>query len=358
MLVERAFENGHMKPNVPKHRTGKRVAVVGSGPAGLAAANYLNQLGHLVTVFEREDRIGGLLMYGIPNMKLDKGIIERRIGLMLEEGVEFITGVHIGVTQSAEELTETYDAAVLCCGSTKPRDLNVPGREGEGVVFAVDYLTVATKKLLDSMVILPDEMNAKDKDVVIIGGGDTGTDCVGTALRQGCMSVVQFEIMPEPCAERAAGNPWPEYPRVLKIDYAQEEAIAKYGKDPRNYLLSTREIIRDSNGNLTKVITDRIEWTKDENGRMFPKAVAGTEKTWNTDMIVLAMGFLGPEDTLAQALKLKRDQRSNVAAENYQTSQTGVFTAGDMHSGQSLVVRAINEGQEAALACHAYLSGE
>ncbi len=356
MLVEHAYQSGHIKPSIPKHRTGKRVAVIGSGPAGLAAANFLNKFGHFVTVFERENRIGGLLMYGIPNMKLDKKMIDRRVDLMKQEGIEFVTGANIGVDKPVKELENSFDAIVLCGGSTKPRDLKVPGREGKGVIFAVDYLTLATKKLLDNSVNLPEEMNAKGKHVVIIGGGDTGTDCVGTALRQGCASVVQFEIMPEPGKERAANNPWPEYPRVLKIDYAQEEAIAKYGRDPRNYLLNTREILRNADGSVAKVITDQIEWTKDANGRMFPKPVEGTEKAWDADMIVLAMGFLGPEDTLPEALALERDNRSNITAENYQTSKDGVFVAGDMHSGQSLVVRAINEGQRAAAACHLYLT--
>ena len=356
MLIEHAFDSGYIEPQIPARRTGKRVAVVGSGPAGLAAANVLNRFGHLVTVFEREDRPGGLLMYGIPNMKLDKRFINRRIDLMKQEGVEFVLNAHIGVNKPVKELEKAFDAIVLCCGSTKPRDLQVPGREGKGVLFAVDYLTTATKKLLDSSVELPDEMNAKGRDVIVIGGGDTGTDCVGTALRQGCNSVVQFEIMPEPSAERADNNPWPEYPRVLKVDYAQEEAIAKYGKDPRNYLLSTREIVRGADGAVSKVVTDQIEWVKSENGRMVPKVVEGTEKTWNADLVLLAMGYLGPEDTLAQALALDRDSRSNIAAESYQTSKPGVFAAGDMHSGQSLVVRAINEGQLAAAACHEYLT--
>lgn len=356
MLIERAFESGHLKPCIPKQRTGKRVAVVGSGPAGLAAANTLNQFGHLATVFEREDRIGGLLMYGIPNMKLDKKIVTRRMDLMKREGIEFVVNAHIGVNTSVEELKNSFDAIVLCCGSTKPRDLKVPGREGKGVVFAVDYLTIATRKFLDASVRMPDEMNAKEKDVIVIGSGDTGTDCVGTALRQGCKSVTQFEIMPEPCAERADSNPWPEYPRVLKIDYAQEEAIAKYHKDPRNYLISTREIVRSENGTIVKVITDQIEWAKGDNGRMTPQTVEGTQKDWKADMVVLAMGYLGPEDTLAQAMRLERDSRSNIAADNYHTNQKGVFAAGDMHSGQSLVVRAINEGQLAAAACHEYLT--
>lgn len=356
MLIEHAFDTGHIQPCAPKRRTGKAVAVVGSGPAGLAAANVLNRYGHQVTVFEREDRVGGLLMYGIPNMKLDKQIIKRRIDLMMKEGVEFEVNAYIGLNVSAEDLRGKFDAVVLCCGSTKPRDLNIPGRNGSGVVFAVDYLTAATKKLLDPSVVLPDGMNAKDTDVVVIGGGDTGTDCVGTALRQGCRTVAQFEIMPEPGAQRADGNPWPEYPRVLKVDYAQEEAIAKYGKDPRNYLINAVEITRGADGAVTGIITEQIVWTKDESGRMVPKPVENTRKTWKADRIVIAMGFLGPEDTLVQAMSLDRDARSNVAADHYQTSKPGVFVAGDMHSGQSLVVRAINEGQLAAAACHDYLT--
>ncbi len=356
MLIERAFESGHLQPRIPKHRSGKRVAVVGSGPAGLAAADVLNQFGHQVTVFERENRVGGLLMYGIPNMKLDKKVIDRRIDIMQKEGIAFEVNANIGVNKPVSDLQKNFDAIVLCCGSTKPRDLNVPGREGKGVVFAVDYLTLATKKLLDKSVELPGDMNAKGKNVIVIGGGDTGTDCVGTALRQGCETVVQFEIMPEPGKERAQSNPWPEYPRVLKIDYAQEEAIAKYGKDPRNYLLSAKEIVRKPDGSIEKVVTEQIEWVKGDTGRMMPKPVEGTQKEWKADLILLAMGYLGPEDTLPNALKLKQDGRSNVEADCFATSQKGVFVAGDMHSGQSLVVRAINEGQLAAAACHKSLS--
>ncbi len=356
MIVERAFASGHLKARIPKKRTGKRVAVVGSGPAGMAAADVLNQYGHQVTVFEREDHIGGLLMYGIPNMKLDKSVIDRRAAIMEEEGITFTVNAHIGVTVPVKDLQNEFDAIVLCCGSTKARDLSVPGRDGSGVQFAVDYLTLATKKLLNPSVEVPDDMNAKGKHVIVIGGGDTGTDCVGTALRQGCETVVQFEIMPEPGKERAPSNPWPEYPRILKVDYAQEEAIAKYGSDPRNYLLSTKEIVRKPDGSIDKVITESIEWVKGDTGRMMPKPVPGSQKEWKADLILLAMGYLGPEDTLPNALELKRDGRSNVEAECFETSQTGVFVAGDMHSGQSLVVRAINEGQIAAAACHNYLT--
>jgi glutamate synthase (NADPH/NADH) small chain len=356
-LIEHAFETGHMKPRPPETRTGKRVAVVGSGPAGLAAADRLNRRGHLVTVFERADRIGGLLMYGIPNMKLDKKIVDRRVNLMREEGVTFVTNANIGIDTPAEKLLKDFEAVVLCCGSTTPRDLRVPGREGAGIVFAVDYLTAGTKHLLEPETALPAEMDAKGKNVIIIGGGDTGTDCVGTALRQGCLSVYQMEIMPEPSEERAEQNPWPEYPRVLKTDYAQEEAIAKYGADPRNYLISTREIERDANGAVSAVITDEIRWVKDESGRMKLETVEGTAKRWPAELVLIAMGFTGPEDAVVNALGLTRDMRTNVQADGYATKRKGVFVAGDMHTGQSLVVRAMNEGQEAAAACHDYLMG-
>jgi len=356
MLIEHAFETGYMKPRPPKTRTGKRVAVIGSGPAGLACAARLNRYGHSVTVFERSDRIGGLLMYGIPNMKLDKSIIDRRVNLMREEGIEFVTNAHIGVDKSAEELLKEFNAVVLACGSGKPRNLNVAGRDGGGVVYAVDYLTVATKHLLDESISVPAEMNAKDKHVLIIGGGDTGTDCVGTALRQGCRSVHQLEIMPKPSEERTEQNPWPEYPRILKTDYAQQEAIAKYGSDPRNYLVNAREIQRDETGAIHEVVTDDVRWVKDASGRMNFETIAGTERRWPADLVLIAMGFTGPEDTLVETFGLPRDSRTNVIAENYRTERKGIFVAGDMHSGQSLVVRAMNEGQEAAAACHAYLS--
>ena len=245
---------------------------------------------------------------------------------------------------------------VLACGSGKPRNLTIPGREGKGVVYAVDYLTTATRHLLDKAYPVPEELNAKGKHVLIIGGGDTGTDCVGTALRQGCSSVHQLEIMPKPSEERTEQNPWPEYPRVLKTDYAQQEAIAKFGGDPRNYLVNAREIVRNESGAIREVITDDVRWVKDANGRMTFEAVPGSERHWQADMVLIAMGFTGPEDTLVDALGLQRDGRTNVVAQDYHTTRKGVFVAGDMHSGQSLVVRAMNEGQEAAAACHAYMS--
>lgn len=357
MLIEHAFESGYMKPRPPKARTGKRVAVVGSGPAGLAAAAWLNRYGHSVTVLERADRIGGLLMYGIPNMKLDKKVIDRRIALMKAEGIAFETGVNVGADIGAEKMLADFDAVVLCAGSGKPRDLAVPGREGAGVAFAVDYLTTATKHLLDEAFPVPPELDARGKHVLVIGGGDTGTDCVGTALRQGCVSVNQLEIMPRPSEERTEQNPWPEYPRTLKIDYAQAEAIAKYGRDPRNYLISARQIERDDSGAVCAVVTDEIRWVKDSRGRMSLETVEGTQKRWPAELVLIAMGFTGPEAALPEAFGVERDARTNVIADGYATTRKGVFVAGDMHSGQSLVVRAMNEGQEAAAACHRYLTG-
>ncbi len=357
-IIEHAFANGCMQPHAPEVRTGKRVAVVGSGPAGLACADRLNRCGHEVTVFERSDRIGGLLMYGIPNMKLDKRIVFRREKLLRAEGILFRTGCHVGVDIPAEKLLEEYDALVLCCGSGKPRDLTAKGRAGRGVVFALDYLTAATRHVLNGEYTIPPELDAKDKHVIIIGGGDTGTDCVGTALRQGCKSVHQLEIMPCPPMERSEQNPWPEYPKVLKVDYAQREAIARFGADPRQYQVQTSELVRDAAGKVCAVLTDNVEWVKDENGRMRAQIIPGPAKKWQADLVLIAMGFTGPEDTLIKAYGLTQDARTNVVANDYQTERRGVFAAGDMHSGQSLVVRAINEGQRAAAACHDYLTAQ
>lgn len=356
-IIEHAFENGLMEPRLPETRSGKKVAVVGSGPSGLACAQRLNRYGHSVTVYERSDRVGGLLMYGIPNMKLDKKIVKRREELMRSEGVSFVTGCHVGVDKSAEGLLSEYDAVVLCCGSGKPRDLKVKGREGRGVAFALDYLTAATRHVLDESTPIPDELNAKDKHVIIIGGGDTGTDCVGTALRQGCRSVHQLEIMPRLPEVRTPQNPWPEYPRVLKVDYAQQEAIARFGDDPRQYQVQTSEILRDEKGDVCAVLTDALSWSRGADGRMKSEVVAGTSKKWQADLVLIAMGFTGPEDTLVQAYGLTQDARTNVVADHFKTERKAVFAAGDMHSGQSLVVRAINEGQQAAKACHEYLMG-
>ena len=361
MIVEKAFAEGWVYPEKPIQRTGKKVAVVGSGPAGLAAADQLNRAGHTVTVYERSDRPGGLLMYGIPNMKLDKDVVMRRIRLMEELGVTFKTGVEIGKDLSSDQLVNDYDAVVLCNGATKPRDIRVEsGRALEGIHFAVDFLSQNTKSLLDSDLCDGNYISAKDKHVIVIGGGDTGTDCVGTSIRHGCLSVIQFEILPEKPDGRALDNPWPEWPDVCKVDYGQEEARYLYGEDPRHYCVMTKKFTGDENGHITAAHTVQVKWEKDETGRYNLKEIPGTEKEWKADLVLLAMGFLGPEDTVAEQLGIARDGRSNYQAdeEHYATSKKGVFAAGDARRGQSLVVWAINEGRGAARECDRYLMGE
>lgn len=357
-IIDRAFKEGWITPNPPKNRTDKKIAVVGSGPAGLACAAELNKAGHNVTVYERADRIGGLLMYGIPNMKLDKiDVVQRRVDLMTDEGINFVTSTEVGKDYAVADLKADYDAVVLCCGATKPRDLPVEGRDLKGVDFAIDFLSANTKSLLDSNLADGNYTSAKDKHVVIIGGGDTGTDCVATSIRHGCKSVLQLEIMPKPPVTRADNNPWPEWPKTYKLDYGQEEAEAIYGNDPRQYCTTTKKIVGDADGNATEVHTVEIEWIADESGRMTMKEIPGTEKVLPADIVLLAMGFLGPDDQLVDQLSLERDPRSNIKAEYgvYQTSADSIFAAGDVRRGQSLVVWAINEGREAARACHAYL---
>jgi glutamate synthase (NADPH/NADH) small chain len=359
-IVERGFAEGWIKPNPPKQRTGKNVAIVGSGPAGLACADQLNKAGHSVTVFERADRIGGLLTYGIPNMKLDKAIVQRRLDLMAAEGVQFVTGVEIGRTYPAQRLREEFDAIVLCGGATKPRDLPIEGRELGGIYFAVDFLTRNTRSLLNSGHADGEYISAAGKDVIVIGGGDTGTDCVGTCLRQGCRSLIQFEILPAPPSERAPDNPWPEWPKTLKVDYGQEEAIALYGRDPREWCITTKRFVGDENGRVKELHTMRVEWEKDASGRFVPREVPGTEQVWPAQLVLLAMGFLGPEDPVLEALGVARDPRSNAQANygRFATNVPGVFAAGDMRRGQSLVVWAIAEGRGAARECDRYLMGE
>jgi glutamate synthase (NADPH/NADH) small chain len=358
-IIDRAFEAGWVNPQPPVTRTGKKVAVIGSGPSGLACAAQLNKAGHTVTVFERADRIGGLLMYGIPNMKLDKSIVQRRIDLMSAEGVTFLTGVEVGREYPAERLKSEFDATVLCGGATNPRDLPVAGRPLQGVHFALEFLKGNTKSLLDSGLQDGNYLNAAGKDVIIIGGGDTGTDCVGTALRHGCKSVVQFEIVPQSPERRATDNPWPQWPKIYRMDYGQEEAAAKYGFDPRIYCINTTQIVGDENGRVKEVHTMAVKWDTDANGRYIPKNIPGTEKVWPAQLVLLALGFLGPEDSLLQQLGVERDSRSNVKTNSqYATNVAGIFAAGDMRRGQSLVVWAINEGRNAARECDRYLMGK
>ena len=358
-IVNRGFEEGWIVPQPPKHRTGKSVAVIGSGPAGLAAAAQLNKAGHKVTVYERDDRIGGLLMYGIPNMKLDKAVIDRRVDLLRAEGVEFVTNAHVGVNLDVAELREKNDALVLAAGATKPRDLPIPGRELVGIHFAMDFLRPNTKSLLDSNLSDGQYISAKDKNVIVIGGGDTGTDCIGTSIRHGCSSVVNFELFPKPPEARDESNPWPEWPRIFRVDYGHEEAAAKFGEDPRVYQLMSKEFFGDGSGNVAGVRTVDVE-VDFSSGRPQFNEVAGSEREWKAGLIFLAMGFLGPEATLAEKLGLETDPRSNFKAEfgEYATSIEGVFAAGDCRRGQSLVVWAIREGREAARECDRYLMGE
>jgi NAD(P)H-dependent glutamate synthase small subunit len=358
-IVDHAWEHGLVKPNPPEKRTGKKVAVIGSGPAGLAAADQLNKAGHLVTVFERADRVGGLLMYGIPNMKLDKKlVVERRVRLMEEEGVKFVVNAHVGVTHTAHQLKKDFDAIILATGATKPRDLPVPGRNLKGVHFAMEFLTANTRSLLDSNHADGHFINAKDKDVIVIGGGDTGTDCIGTSMRHGCRNLINFELLPKPPATRAADNPWPQWPRILRTDYGHEESAAVFGHDPREFAILTKQFLDDGHGNLRGVRTINVEWARD-NGSFKMREIPGTEKDWKADLIFLAMGFLGPENSVAAQLGVELDGRSNYKADHghFVTSVPGIFAAGDCRRGQSLVVWAINEGRGAARECDRYLMG-
>ncbi len=350
-IIENAYEKGYAAANPPKVRTGKRIAVVGSGPSGLAAADQLNKRGHSVTVFERSDRVGGLLMYGIPNMKLEKQFIDRKVEVMKEEGVEFVVNANVGKDVKAAKLLKEYDKVILACGSSNPRDINVPGRDAKGIYFAVDFLTATTKSLLDSNLKDGKYISAKGKKVVIIGGGDTGNDCVGTSIRHGAASVTQIEMMPKLPDCRAEDNPWPVWPRVCKTDYGQEEAIAVFGHDPRVYQTTVKEFIKDKNGNVCKVVTVKLEPKKDEKtGRMMMSEVAGSEATMDADLVLIAAGFLGAQKYVADAFGVSLNERTNVATKpgKYSTDVNNVFVAGDMHRGQSLVVWAIREGREVA----------
>jgi glutamate synthase (NADPH) small chain len=358
-IIDRGFDQGWVLPERPLRRSGKRVAVVGSGPSGLACATQLNRAGHLVTVYERADRVGGLLMYGIPNMKLDKHIVQRRIDLLAKEGVTFITNVEVGKDIPATQLHEEFHAIVLCCGATKARDLPIPGRQLQGVHFAMEFLHANTKSLLDSDHEDGNYISARDRHVIVLGGGDTGTDCVGTALRHQCKSLVQFEILPRPPETRPPDNPWPEWPKVYRLDYGQEEAQARFGDDPRVYEIMTEKFVGDDDGNVRELHTVKVAWAKDDKGRFVPQRLPGSEQVWPADLVLLAMGFLGPEEAIIEQLRLARDERSNVQAAygKYATSLEGVFAAGDMRRGQSLVVWAIHEGRGAARECDRYLRG-
>lgn len=355
-IIETAYASNWMQPQPPKHRIDKKIAVIGSGPSGLAAADQLNKRGYQVTVFEREDRIGGLLMYGIPNMKLEKHIIDRRVHLMEEEGVVFKTKAGIETKKQVQELYKEFDRVVLACGSKKARDIQVPGRDAKGIYFAVDYLTRITKSLLNSQLEDKDFVETKDKNVLVIGGGDTGNDCVGSAIRLGCKSVIQLEMMPEPPHERLDSNPWPEWPRVKKTDYGQNEAIAVFGNDPRLYQTTVKEFIKDDKGNIKQAIIVSLE-SKQVEGRMQMVPVKGSEKTLDVDVVLIAAGFIGCEDHVAKAFDVKLTPRGNVADENYQTNQNQLYVAGDMRRGQSLVVWAIREGREVARAVDEDLMG-
>lgn len=350
-IIENAYIEGFAAANPPKVRTGKKIAVIGSGPAGLAAADQLNSRGHFVTVFERSDRIGGLLMYGIPNMKLEKQIIDRKVEIMKEEGVEFKTGVDVGKDIKAEQILNEFDRVILACGASNPRDIKAEGRDAKGIYFAVDFLKSTTKSLLDNDLKEGTYISAKNKNVMIIGGGDTGNDCVGTSIRHGAKSVLQLEMMPKLPDERAENNPWPEWPRVCKTDYGQEEAIEVFGNDPRVYQTTVKEFVKDKNGNLKGAVLVKLEPVKDKKtGRMIMKEIEGTEYSVDVELVLIAAGFLGSESYVTKAFGVETNERTNVktADGSFKTNIKNVFAAGDMHRGQSLVVWAIREGRDVA----------
>lgn len=362
-IIDRGFKEGWVVAEPPKVRSGKKVAVIGSGPAGLAAAAQLNKAGHLVTVYERADRIGGLLMYGIPNMKLGKDLVERRVKILIEEGVEFITNADVGGTgdnaTAFDQVKSANDAVIFCVGATHARDLPIANRELKGIYPAMDFLRANTKSLLDSNLEDGNYISAKGKNVIVIGGGDTGTDCIGTSVRHGAKNVINFELMPQPPEDRADNNPWPTWPRILRVDYGHQEAELKFGNDPRTYCLLSKEFLADENGNVKGIKTVDVEWAE-EDGRMNMKEIPGSEKIWEAELILLSMGFLGPEQYLGESAGIATDERSNYKAEydKFQTSVDGVFAAGDCRRGQSLVVWGIDEGRRAAREVDCYLMGE
>lgn len=341
-IIDRGFEEGWVVPEPPEHRTGKTIAVIGSGPCGLSAAAQLNKAGHSVTVFEREDRIGGLLMYGIPNMKLEKNMIERRVDILRQEGIEFLVNQDVGKTVDPAALIKDFDAVLLATGATVARDLPIPGREGPGVHLAMEFLTANTKSLLDSNLENGHYISAKDKNVIVIGGGDTGTDCIGTSLRHGCKSLVNFELLPQPPETRSEDNPWPLWPKIFRVDYGHAESANRFGKDPREYSVLSKSFLRSDDGTLKGVVTVDVDHNL--------KEIPGSERTFEADLVLLSMGFLQPEHYINEALNLDIDARGNFTADNvnFRTSVAKVYAAADCRRGQDLVVRAINEGREAA----------
>ena len=352
-IIDKGFEEGWIKPRLVESRSGKKVAVVGSGPAGLAAADELNQMGHLVKVYERSDRIGGLLMYGIPNMKLGKDVVDRRVELLSDEGVEFITNVDVGIDITTKELQENFDAVIFATGATKARDLPAENRDAKGIYPAMDFLTSNTKSLLDNGQPDQSDLSADGKNVIVIGGGDTGTDCIGTSLRQGAKSIINFELMSRPPEDRSDNNPWPEWPVIFRVDYGHEESSQVFGKDPRHYQLLTKSFIKDSKGNVKGINTINVDFI---DGKLLE--IEGTEKTWDAELVLLSMGFLSPEHYLSDDAEIELDQRGNYLSEHgdYKTSKEGIFSAGDCRRGQSLVVWAINEGRGVASSVDNYLA--
>jgi len=352
-IIDKGFEEGWIKPRLVESRSGKKVAIVGSGPAGLAAADELNQMGHLVKVYERSDRIGGLLMYGIPNMKLGKDVVDRRVELLSDEGVEFITNVDVGKDITTKELQENFDAVIFATGATKARDLPAENRDAKGIYPAMDFLTSNTKSLLDNGQPDQSDLSADGKNVIVIGGGDTGTDCIGTSLRQGAKSIINFELMSRPPQDRSDNNPWPEWPVIFRVDYGHEESSKVFGKDPRHYQLLTKSFIKDSNGNVKGINTINVDFI---DGKLLE--IEGTEKTWDAELVLLSMGFLSPEHYLSDDAEIELDQRGNYLSEHgdYKTSKEGIFSAGDCRRGQSLVVWAINEGRGVAFSVDNYLA--
>lgn len=358
-IIDKGFEEGWIEPRIPDIRTGKRVAIIGSGPAGLAAADQLNQAGHEVTIYERADRAGGLLTYGIPNMKLEKSVVERRIQLLRQEGIHFVLNTEAAKDISAEEIKANFDSVILCTGAQKHRELPLEGRDGKGVRFAMDYLTRSTEKLLDNNIELEDELNADGKDVIVIGGGDTGADCIATAIRQGAKSIVQFGKHPQLPIKRAEKNQWPAYPQVFSLEYAHKEAKEKFGRDIREYSIQTQKFVTDEKGNLTELHTIQMEKKQDENGVFFFEEIPGTEKIWPAQLVLIAIGFEGAEEPVLDAFGVKTMRNRVLAAYgNFLTTEENVFAAGDARRGQSLIVWAINEGREAAYQVDKYLMGE